>query len=103
MIHFEVPSNDQSVYEITTESGRKYFVRCPGMCSPDDEAKDGLMAFLVEDGKERTVMLWNLKRIVSFTRRPDLPVGKNRPASMYDLMLVRQGQGAYSFLHYDLE
>ena len=35
--------------------------------------------------------------------RYDLPVGKNRPASMYDLMLVHPGQGAYSFLHYELE
>lgn len=103
MIQFAVPQNDQSVYEITTESGRKYFVRCPGMCTPEDENKDGLMAFLVEGGSERTVMLGNLKKIVSFTRRPDLPVGKDQPESMYDLMFVRPGQGAYSFLHYDLE
>ena len=103
MIKFVVPQNDQSVYEITTESGRKYFVRCPGMRMPEDENKDGLMAFLVEDGKDRPVMLWNLKKIVSFTRRPDLPVGEERPESMYDLLFVRPGQGAYSFLHYDLE
>ena len=103
MIKFVVPQNDQSVYEIITDSGKKYFVRCPGMCSPEDENKDGLMAFLVKGGSEQAVMLRNLKKIVSFTRRPDLPVGKNRPASMYDLMLVHPGQGAYSFLHYELE
>ena len=103
MLKFSIPQNDQSVYEITTESGHKYLVRCPGMCAPEDENDDGLLAFLIDDGRERTVMLRNLKKIVSFTRRPDIPVGKGQPTSMYDLLLVQPGQGTYSFLHSDLE
>ena len=30
MLQFEVAPGDQSVYEITTTSGKKYLVRCPG-------------------------------------------------------------------------
>ena len=103
MIKFSIPENDQSVYEITTKSGKKYFVRCPGMVSPNDPDKDGIFAFLVGEGGERTVMLRHLERIESFTRRPDLPVGTDQPKSMYDLLWKKPGKGAYSFLHFDLE
>lgn len=103
MIKFAVPENDQSVYEITTLSGKKYFVRCPGMCSPEDETKDGIFAFLVENNGERPVILRHLQNIVSFTRRPDLPIGEPKPKSMYDLLWHRLGEGCYSFLHYELD
>lgn len=82
MVKFEVPENDQSVYEITTESGNHYFIRCPGVASSDDA--DSVYAFLCIDGNEQLVMLFNLDRIASFTRRPDLPIGALRPRSMYD-------------------
>lgn len=103
MIKFDVPLNDQSVYEITTENGNKYFIRCPGMSSPEDENDDGLLAFLVEKNGERPAMIFNLHKIVSFIRRPDLPIGKNRPESMYDLMSRRLGEGAVGFLNFELD
>ena len=90
MFKFEVPENDQSVYEITTESGNHYFIRCPGITSDD---ADSIYAFHCFDGKEQLVMLFNLDRIASFTRRPDLPIGALRPRYMYDLNSSRFGEG----------
>jgi hypothetical protein len=91
MFKFEVPENDQSVYEITTESGNRYLIRCPGTASSDDA--DSVYAFHCFDGKEQLVMLFNLDRIASFTRRPDLPTGALCPRCMYDLNSSQFGEG----------
>lgn len=52
MFKFEVPENDQSVYEITTESGNRYLIRCPGTASSDDA--DSVYAFHCFDGKNNS-------------------------------------------------
>lgn len=67
MFKFEVPENDQSVYEITTESGNRYLIRCPGERSyeTDDTLRDALFAFRVINGNEQLVQLRNLDLIVS--------------------------------------
>lgn len=104
MFKFEVPENDQSVYEITTESGNHYLIRCPGERSfeSDDKVRDGMLAFLVVNGNERAVMLRHLSCIANVTRRPDLPVGKTRPLHMGSLMWRRPGEGVVGFLSFDL-
>ena len=62
MFKFEVPENDQSVYEITTESGNHYLIRCPGERSyeTDGTIRDALFAFRVINGNEHLVQLRNL-------------------------------------------
>ena len=105
MFKFEVHCNDQTVYELKTQSGRSYFVRCPGERSFNHEGqpRDGMLAFQVTNGHERTVMLHDLDRIVSATPRPDMPSGKNRPERMSDLFFVLPGEGSHSFLSVHLE
>lgn len=105
MFKFEVPENDQSVYEITTESGNHYLIRCPGERSyeTDDKLREALFAFRVADGNEYPVHIHNLNLIVSAIRRPDLPIGKIRPRCIGDLFWVRPGEGAYSFQYFELK
>lgn len=100
MFKFEVPENDQSVYEITTESGNRYFIRCPG----ERSSKDGsLFAFLVEDGNERPVKLSRLDLVTSFTRRPDLPVGDLQSIRIGDLLWPQSAGGRLAFRSFPLE
>lgn len=105
MFKFRVPENDQTVYELKTKSGKSYFVRCPGQRFTDHEGNPriGIPAFLVNNGKESTVMLHNLDKIVSITPRPDLPIGDIRPRFVEDLMWVSPGKGCYSFPTVHLE
>ena len=105
MFKFEVPENDQSVYEITTESGNRYLIRCPRERSyeTDDTLRDALFAFRVINGNEQLVQLRNLDLIVSAIRRSDLPIGKLRPRRMGDLFLVHPGEGAYGFRYFELK
>ena len=105
MVKFEVPENDQSVYEITTKSGRQYLIRCPGEHSHEDEEtpRSGVLAYLIANDSEQTVMLTKLDLITSFTRRPDLPFDKShQPRRMGDLMWRRPGEGVPGFLLYEL-
>ena len=104
MLKIAVPQNDQSIYELTTESGKKYFVRCPGQAF-DEGDNDGMVAFLVEGGGERPVMLREMHKIVSFIRRPDLPIPENANclSSMLDIFTRRPGHGAYNILSFHLE
>lgn len=97
MLKIAVPQNDQSIYELTTESGKKYFVRCPGM-HLDDE-REGLFCFLVEDDLETPVMFLNVQSITSFVRRPDmkLPQNANTPRWVLDLMSHAPGEGVLGF------
>lgn len=71
MLEFEVAPGDQSVYEITTTSGKKYLVRCPGAQSWTTKF-DGLPVFLIGKTSEKPVMLRELDKIVSFVKRDDL-------------------------------
>lgn len=71
MLEFEVAPGDQSVYEITTTSGKKYLVRCPGTESWETKG-DKLLVFLIGSVSERVVMLRELDKIVSITKREDL-------------------------------
>lgn len=105
MFKFEVPENDQSVYEITTESGNRYLIRCPGERSYEtgDTLREALFAFHVVDGNECLVHIHNLNLIVSAIRRPDLPVGMVRPRRMGDLFWVHPGEGAYGFRYFELK
>lgn len=105
MFKFEVPENDQSVYEITTESGNHYLIRCPGERSyeTDGTIRDALFAFRVINGNEHLVQLRNLDLIVSAIRRPNLPIGKLRPRRMGDLFWTRPGEGAYGFQYFELK
>ena len=100
----EVPANDQAVYELTTKSGRKYLVRCPGE-NWDGRSRSGVMAFLIEGSAERAVMLHELDLVVDFVRRPDVPLcaGARKPERMGDLMCRRPYEGVISFLNYHLQ
>lgn len=71
MLEFEVAPGDQSVYEITTTSGKKYLVRCPGTESWETKG-DKLLVFLIGKVSEQPTMLRELDKIVSFTKREDL-------------------------------
>jgi hypothetical protein len=71
MLEFEVAPGDQSVYEITTTSGKKYLVRCPGTESWETKG-DKLLVFLIGKVSEQPAMLRELDKIVSITKREDL-------------------------------
>ena len=91
MLEFQVAPGDQSVYEITTDSGRKYLVRCPGVKSTD--LRDAMMAFLIGTACEQPVMLRELDKIVSFTKREDLTsTDPRRPERMGDLLWTSKGK-----------
>lgn len=69
MLKIEVPENDQSVYELKTESG------------------------------EERVMFSNTKVIASFHKRPEIKIPEHalKPRQVLDLMLSDPGEGAYGF------
>ena len=104
MLEIVIPRNDQSIYEIKTTSGKSYLVRCPGQSFPEND-QGGMLAFLVEEAGERTVMLRDMSKISSFVRRTDLQVSEDaeRPESMYDLLSRRPGQGARGFIMFHLD
>lgn len=92
MLEFQVAPGDQSVYEITTDSGKKYLVRCPGVKSTDLRC-GALMAFLIGNACEQPVMLRDLDKIVSFTKREDLTSNDpRRPERMGDLLWTGKGK-----------
>lgn len=94
MLEFEVAPGDQSVYEITTTSGKKYLVRCPGTQSWTTK-HDGLLVFLIGTVSEQPAMLRELDKIVSFTKREDLVSNDpRRPERMGELFWASEpGQG----------
>lgn len=102
-MRIEVPVNDQSIYELKTESGRTYLVRCPGTDLYDD--KEDLFCFVVEGNTEELVAFLNPKRIVSFTKRADLPIPEKaiKPHRVLNLMNRRFGEGVYGFQQRVLE
>lgn len=97
MLKIEVPENDQSVYELKTESGETHLIRCPG--THLDDEKDGLFCFVLEGDSEECVMFSNTKAIISFEERAKIPVpeGALRPRHVLDLMVRSPGEGAYGF------
>lgn len=52
MLKIEVPENDQSVYELKTESGETHLIRCPG--THLDDEKEGLFCFVLEGSIHRS-------------------------------------------------
>ena len=46
MLKIEVPENDQSVYELKTESGETHLIRCPG--THLDDEKEGLFCLCLK-------------------------------------------------------
>lgn len=90
MLEFEVAPGDQSVYEITTASGKKYLVRCPGTESWETKG-DKLLVFLIGSVSEQVVMLRDLEKVVSFTKREDLSSDDpRRPERMGDLFWAKE-------------
>lgn len=98
MIKFEVPEDDQSVYEIRTKSGKSYLVRCPGTISPESD-EDGMFALQI-GVIEKPVCIQNPSIIESFTRRDDIepPAGCMKLRSMGDLWFRQPGEGIHGFL-----
>ena len=100
----EVPANDQAVYELTTKSGRKYLVRCPGASWNGDD-RSGVPALLVEGEVEMFVMLRGLSLVTSLVRRPDVPVRAEaqKPAKARELFWKRRSGGAAGIQLYFLQ
>ncbi|WP_165656931.1 hypothetical protein [Sutterella wadsworthensis] len=97
MLKIEVPENDQSVYELKTESGETHLIRCPG--THLDDEKEGLFCFVLEGSGEERVMFSNTKVIASFHKRPEIKIPEHalKPRQVLDLMLSAPGEGAYGF------
>lgn len=103
MLQISVPNDDQSVYELTTKSGKTFLVRCPGTFVESE--KDGLFCFVVKNDVETPTMFTGTEQIASFVKRPDVKIPTNamHPSQMSDLMIRHLGEGAHGFQAHPLE
>ena len=73
MLKIEVPENDQSVYELKTESGETHLIRCPG--THLDDEKEGLFCFVLEGSGSSGAQLRQRRHSLM-----SLPHDEGRPA-----------------------